>query len=176
MPAKKKQVAAPTTVGVDENIPANVHVPAADGKLGKNDAAEEVISTISNSQDDLEDNNVQGEVMDEEEQQAYLDSLFEEQSREKIRALPKKKLDLDKKKILKTKLKPHQVDGIRWLIHQERTVQENPFFKQIAKKEHPTFRCSLTGRHIYHPPKPIGGAILADGESPVLTLLILLFG
>ncbi|KAL7566768.1 hypothetical protein ACA910_019365 [Epithemia clementina (nom. ined.)] len=110
--------------------------------------------------EDLEDNGIETEIIDEKEQEAYLERVFEEQMAAKIKSLPKKKLTVDKK--LKTKLKPHQVDGIRWLISQERSTSPNPFFKEMTYSTGTKYRCSLTGHNQDKAPKPIQGALLAD--------------
>lgn len=105
------------------------------------------------------------EVIAEDQQHAYLDNMFEEQAREKLLNIPKIKLPT---KLFVTKLKEHQVQGIRWLAHQEtnRDSNTNPFFKEIEYKSgEKGYRCSLTGTHQRTPPQPIEGTLLADGKQ-----------
>ena len=105
------------------------------------------------------------EIIDEDLQHAYLDNMFEEQAREKLRNIPKIKLPT---KLLVTGLKDHQVQGIRWMAHQEinRDSNANPFFKEIKYKSgEKGYRCSLTGCHQRTPPQSIEGTLLADGKQ-----------
>lgn len=113
------------------------------------------------------------EVLDDEAQQRYLEEyvatigtmdshfcrMYDEQARDKLRNL--KEIQLPTAKLL-TKLKKHQVEGARWLISQELSGAENPFFKKMTFTNHQAWRCRITGIHTREPPAPIRGSILAD--------------
>lgn len=102
------------------------------------------------------------EVLNQTEQQEYLDKMFDEQAREKLHNLPSIPLP---KHLFLSSLLPHQEDGVRWLVSRESGSNTNPFFKVHQRSDGTKYhRCSLTGRRQNEAPNPIQGAILADGK------------
>ena len=180
MSTKTRQTRSNRLIPTDENTPIDANKQVETNITGNEKSVlsdkeeNETVISMTETEDTPEANipeeNVEddpdavvSEELDEEAQQAYLEQMFEEQTASKIKSLGRKTLGLDKK-VLKAKLKPHQVDGIRWLVNQEKSTRPNPFFKTMTYKSGTTsYRCSLTGLHQKEAPKPIQGALLADG-------------
>jgi hypothetical protein len=110
----------------------------------------------------LDDDGQVVEVLSDEKQLEYLDKMFNEQARvkAKVKLPPGMKI---RKDLLKTKLMPHQVLGVTWLIKQEMNSDPHPLYKQITYNSGTVrFRCSLTGCSVTEAPDSIKGGILAD--------------
>jgi SNF2 family DNA or RNA helicase len=85
------------------------------------------------------------------DQLKYLDQMFDDQARvmRNIKLPPDVEIRQD---LLETKLKPHQVQGVKWLIKQEINSDPCSLYKEVS---------SNSGA-VRHTPPPIKGAILAD--------------
>jgi len=101
------------------------------------------------------------ELIDWEKERDETDRIFNHQSIEKLKQLPR----YVKPKGLKstTVLKPHQQDGVRWLVSQEKTPKPTPFQRQRTLKDGTVaFYDVVTGCRLQEPYPPIKGSILAD--------------
>lgn len=89
-----------------------------------------------------------------------LDQMFDRLSRDQVGRLPKYPMpELLLKAMAKrnVSLFEHQVQGIRWLIHQERDE-----FPSYFKQQGNSWRCLITKCSMNHRPRPVRGGILAD--------------
>ena len=145
---------------MNENIPTTTvawNLPATNNSQMTGKGGGNSIELYDNPDDETE-------ILDEEAQKAYLDQMFDEEDAAKIRKLPKMNFGVADH-VLKTKLKPHQKDGLRWLIAQETSQRPNPFYTEMTNANGMTvYRCVLTGKHKRDgPPNSFQGALLADG-------------
>lgn len=108
----------------------------------------------------------QSRVSDEYEQtqlQKELDEMFEKQAREKLTNVPDYKMPSQFRQGLN--LFDHQVEGIRWLIHRERSGGAEGLFAETHRANgEKAWRCKISDKLQTQPPKRAKGAILADGK------------
>jgi hypothetical protein len=102
--------------------------------------------------------------VDQAQLQKDLNIMFKEQAHEKLAHVLKIDMLAQFKGLM---LFDYQKDGIRWLVHQEKSGEAKvPFFSQIEYKNgQRAWHCSITRRHQQSPLKHIKGSILADGEK-----------
>ena len=68
-------------------------------------------------------------------QSKELDEMFDKQTEQQLKELPNMSMPIQFKD--KVSLYQHQIDGIKWLVHQENKMNEsngkgnNPFFKEV---------------------------------------------
>jgi SNF2 family DNA or RNA helicase len=164
---KNKKEKTPVLAEVSVNETTNPPVPAPFVAEDPSFVAVEPASSTSGGTPDdddhpLDDNGQVQEVVSDEKQLEYLDQMFDDQAREKmnIKLPPGVKIRTD---LLKTKLMPHQVQGVKWLIKQELNSDPHPLYKVVTNKSGTIrHRCTLTGRSKNDAPAPIKGGILAD--------------
>lgn len=158
---KKPAVFAERSVNNDPLVPVNE--PSSVDAADKPAAAVATTSSITTVDDPpLDDDGQVMEVVSDEKQLEYLDQMFDEQAREKTNIKLPAGMKI-RKDLLKTKLMPHQVQGVTWLIKQEMNADPHPLYKQMTSSNGTVrFRCSLTGRCKKDAPEPIKGGILAD--------------
>lgn len=112
---------------------------------------------------DPNDPNVENEFIDWEKERDEMNRFFDHQSKNQLKNLPRFKQPPGFKS--NAKLFPHQKDGIRWLLSQERNPRPNPFFREQELKDgSKIFRDRTTGIKLDGPYLPVKGAILADGK------------
>lgn len=96
--------------------------------------------------------------------QRDLDALFEKQAREKLHSVPLYDLPM---KLFRPGLTlyDHQKEGIRWLVHQERSGGAEGLFSRTTNVMGETiWECKISGDTTKIEPKRAKGAILADGK------------
>jgi hypothetical protein len=90
-----------------------------------------------------------------------LDEMFDQQSENRLEQLPNYSMP---PQLQNVELFDYQIDGIKWLIHQERNdTALPPFCKEILVNGKKRWLCTITKAVMLKPPKPICGGILADG-------------
>jgi len=95
--------------------------------------------------------------------QKDLDIMFEKQAREKLTDVPHYSIPSQFREGLK--LYDHQKEGIRWLVHQERSGGADGFFTATEDRcGRKAWRCNISDELQPFPPKQAKGAILADGK------------
>jgi SNF2 family DNA or RNA helicase len=103
-----------------------------------------------------------------------LGQIFQQQARDKMIKL-RQNNNFQIPTTLKATLYDHQVDGLRWLLHQETNGEVPPFFErhELSGK----CKCKITHKLFAELPMPVRGAILADdmglGKTVQTTALIL---
>lgn len=102
------------------------------------------------------------EELDWKSAQKELDKVFAMQSRQRMKGVPKIAMPeiFEKNGV---KLYEHQVEGIRWLVHKEKTNEEvPPFYKKRPFGSKQYWRCRITGTIHKEDPEPLHNSILAD--------------
>lgn len=130
--------------------------------LGRNFSVHQEVSTL----DQIIDQNSEYQMkvitkeMDWERQQQHLDDMFEKISKSQLENLP----DISAPTLLTTQLMKHQLEGVRWLYQRETEDQPVPLYKQIQENGKTVWLSEITRSSQVHPPNPIKGSILADGQ------------
>jgi hypothetical protein len=106
-------------------------------------------------QEDVETVKVEISEPDWEQQTKLLEQMFED-NQNKSSILPAFAMP---SQLAHLHLFPHQIEGIRWLVHQERNNLPASWFTRTADNQ---WRDKITGSVISQRPKPIRGSILAD--------------
>ena len=97
------------------------------------------------------------------ELQKELDLIFEKQAREKLDNVPRYAMPSQFRPGLT--LFDHQIEGIRWLVHQERSGGAEAFFTETRNVNGTKgWRCIISEKLRTEPPKRSKGSILADGK------------
>ena len=97
------------------------------------------------------------------ELQKELDLIFEKQAREKLDNVPEYEMPSQFRPGLT--LFDHQIEGIRWLVHQERSGGAEAFFTETQCVDGTKgWRCIISDEVRTTPPKRSKGSILADGK------------
>lgn len=100
------------------------------------------------------------------ELQQELDLIFEKQAREKLDNVPEYEMPSQFRAGLA--LFDHQKEGIRWLIHQERTGGAQAFYTKTQDVDGTKgWRCVISEEFRSEPPKRSLGSILADGKRTI---------
>ena len=111
----------------------------------------------------LAEHDVQVSTADWEAQKAALDEMFDQQSRAQIVDLPPYPMPA---LLLPSggtqKLFQHQIDGIRWLIHQEQIDVPSYIATQQHATGQTTWKCRITHTVFRYQPPNLRGGILAD--------------
>jgi uncharacterized membrane protein YgcG len=94
--------------------------------------------------------------MDWETQQKELDAMFDQVHKDQMADVPEYPLSPYLKGV---KLYDYQIDGIRWLMHQERSDKLPPFFKRMPNRG---WFCEITQCILAEKPAAMKGCILAD--------------
>jgi SNF2 family DNA or RNA helicase len=112
---------------------------------------------------------VQRKNVDWRTQQKDLDDMFDKQTKEQLENLP----DLEMpSQLTNVTLFDYQVQGIKWLVHNETSTSLAPFYKQVRESGQIKWLCEITNCSQTHEPKRIRGGILADGEYVCTQLLL----
>lgn len=125
--------------------------------------------TYQHDEEDDEKLNVSTEKVDWEKERKEMDKLFEKQTEEQLEGLA----DFVKPIGLKdtTNPFPHQEDGIRWLVQQEKNPKPNPFVRErTLKSGEKALYCRLSRGRLRSPHEPSKGSILADDMGMGKTL------
>lgn len=97
------------------------------------------------------------------ELQKELDRIFEKQARKKLDNVPDYEMPSQFQPGLS--LFDHQKEGIRWLIHQERSGGAEAFFTETERIDGTkAWKCNISRETQPLPPKRAKGSILADGK------------
>lgn len=101
---------------------------------------------------------IQTTKLDWKAQQSNLDEMFEAQCKKQLENLPAIKIPR-----LLTALFDYQLDGVRWLVAQEKKIH-NELYREVTEGngKH-AWLCEITMCSQIEPPKRIKGGILADG-------------
>lgn len=100
---------------------------------------------------------------DWKEELSEMDKMFEQQAAEKLAKLGQVSVSTDL--LENIQLMPHQVDGVAWMVSQERCKEPPSFwYETIAASGHSKWRTRMNGfKWRDTAPPPIRGGILGDG-------------
>lgn len=110
-----------------------------------------------------ETSNRSSDQIQQTELQRELDRIFEKQAREKFDYIPEYEMPSQFRPGLT--LFDHQKEGIRWLIHQERSGGAKAFFNETQRLDGTkVWQCNISEEIRTIPPNRSKGSILADGK------------
>jgi hypothetical protein len=121
--------------------------------------AEELFQSFFHEQDDdMEAIHVEITEPDWENQHQALEAMFDDALANQIADLPAFEMPPQLRHL---KLFPYQIEGIQWLINQERSNDVPSWFQKEGPR---TWLDTITGSTFHFKPRPVRGGILADGK------------
>jgi SWI/SNF-related matrix-associated actin-dependent regulator of chromatin subfamily A3 len=103
---------------------------------------------------------VERKILNWQTEQQQLDDMFDKQTQLQLAGLPQIEMPSQFHNVT---LFDHQINGIRWLVHQETNQSKRaPFYTQVKEKGRNVWLCEITQCSQENAPEPVRGSLLCD--------------